>query len=931
MSKNIFRGLNQSTAAVMAEVLATGATPANLFLVIASTKNPVQEYLKSNLDIVKFQEDLKVLHKEQLTKDTKGFEKVLRELVSELRFETQDRYIKEPTLINAILTRGVSNVAKTTFKNAVGKYLDPTYVQEDIQKLVNTVPNLEWENTEATILDILGRNLTQLAKDGDLNKIVGREDEIKRMQQILTRQSKANPALVGPAGVGKTALAEKLALVLLSKAGVPQALHGYEVREISIPEIISTGDIEGTIQEMVRVASSSKVILFMDEVHMIMNDKAKIANLLKPAMARGDIKIIGATTEDEYKVFEKDKAMVRRWQPVQVKAPDKVETYRILKARAREIEEHHDVLIPDATLLKSISLSERYVQHRQQPDKSIDLIEEAGAKLRMTLESKPLPLQKVQTKLADIKIEMQMLQANSTDMSAIDQERLEAFKDEAAVLGKEQEELEATYKEQLSLLHDMIQAKHLLEEAKLDAKKAIHHAEFEKAADIQATLLPVLEKNVALAEQAILDFATTADEACIQNTVTPNMVARVIEEATGIPATSQDQDTIEKYRDMEAVLKEKVHGQDRPIDTIAKSIKRAKAGLNDGSKPLGSFLEFGPTGVGKTYLAQSIAEFMFDTDKVLHRFDMSEYMEAHSVARLFGSPPGYVGHDQGGQLTEAIKRNPYSIILFDEVEKAHPRVFDALLQILDAGRMTDGQGQEVNFKNTIIIMTSNIGSQIIRNGVEQGYPQEAIEEAINEEAYKHFRPEFLNRFDAKVVFRSLTPQATLKIAESELRILADRIQNDNEIEIHWSKDLPTAITNEAYDLMNGARPIKRWINDVVVDALTEAILNQEIRKKSIVYIAPTETGVTVFEVTRDELSEIQSSEVQEITFDDKIRGGFVVPESDIVDADITDIGEPEDRTKSSKKGKKKKGKKKSLKDALASDQDTFTLKTETGD
>ena len=731
MAKNIFKGLNQTMAAIMANATKNGFTPANLFIEMLQDKNEVSAYFNKNVDIKKLINDFK---KQNISQQSNtSFQKKLEKKIGNISRETSDRYTTELKFMTLILDdRKLSKM----FNNVIAKYLNPEHVRDDFHRMLDPMPNLTWDKGDATILDALGRNLTQLALDGEISPIVGREEEQMRMIQILTRQTKSNPALVGEAGVGKTALVEKLAFTLLDHTVIPSSLHDYQLYEISIPAIISSGDIEGTVNAMLEQVQKEKVILFMDEVHLIMEQNAKIANLLKPAMARGDVKLIGATTEDEYKAFEKDKAMVRRFQPVKVNEPDKTSVFEILKSKAQEAEEVHNVLIPSESMIKAIQLSDRYIQHRRQPDKAIDLMEEASAKLRMILESKPEPLIEIERDLSDVNLEIEMFWVNNKqeELNERQQEKIDALVKSAEEKTAEVARLSAEYKDQKKLLQAMIDIKSEIQKASELKVKMVHDSNFAEAVKLEIEVLPELATRLKQAEDALLEFAKQTDENLIQNVVTPVMIARIIEDQTGIPVGSQDEDTLEKYRDMEETLNKQVHGQSKPIRLISAAIKRSKAGLSDPNKPLGSFLELGPTGVGKTYLAQKIAEFMFDTDKVMHRFDMSEYMEPHSVARLFGSPPGYVGHDEGGQLTEAIKRNPYSIILFDEIEKAHSKVFDTLLQILDAGRMTDGKGNVIDFKNTIIIMTSNIKEDNLKT---------------------FFRPEFLNRIDDIVKFNEL--------------------------------------------------------------------------------------------------------------------------------------------------------------------------------
>jgi len=907
MANNIFAGLNEAMAEIVAKTTIEGLTPANLFVNILTEKNAVSEYIKKKADVKKIVLDFKESNISQ--RDNDSFKKKLRRELSELKNKTENRYLDEIEFI-LLLSRDIELIQ--IFGNIVGKYLDIDHVIEDFQKLSSPKPILIWEKNHSTILDIVGRNLTELAKNNELHKIVDRDDEIMRIIQILTRQTKSNPALVGEAGVGKTAVVEKLAHILLDKGSIPNSIHGWKLYEISIPAIVSTGDIEGTIEMVVEAAFREKVILFIDEVHLIMNDNGKIANLLKPAMARGDIKLIGATTEDEYKVFEKDKAMTRRFQPVKINQPEKTSVFRILKTKAIETEENHNVLIPNESLLKAIQLSERYMPNRQQPDKAIDLIEEASSKLRMILESKPEPLIKIQNEISNDEIEIEMIniQLKKNNNSRL-QNNIKNLENTLKKNRIEEKRIIEKYNKQRELIDRLLKEKSELNDLKINLENSLHLSNFEHAADLQATEIPNKEKNILEFEKEILDFAQITDENLIQNVVTPGMLSKIIEDQTGIPVDSQEEDDLKKYRKIASVLKKEVHGQDSSIDSITSAIKRSKAGLSDPNKPLGSFLCLGPTGVGKTYFAQKLSNFMFNTDKVLKRFDMSEYMEAHSVARLFGSPPGYVGHDEGGQLTEEIKRNPYSIILFDEIEKAHPRVFDALLQILDAGRMTDGKGEIVNFKNTIILMTSNIGSDIIRQGLENNYPKEAIDSVIFDEIKKHFRPEFLNRFDSKVVFNSLSPENIINIANNELKELSKRLLSDNDIDLNWHKDMAILITNNAYDIIDGARPIKRFINNLVINKLTEGLLNGEIERGQTIYIRPDtdKKGIILFPLSAKELKVIRSEEIPEI----KLRN------------DLIRKNPKPKKDKKDKKNQKNKKNKKNLMD------ETFSLDVEVGE
>jgi ATP-dependent Clp protease ATP-binding subunit ClpB len=809
--------------------------------------------------------------------------------------------------------------SRTLIQNHIGKYINVSNMLSDIENSISPTPVLDWEAKNASVLEEFGRNLIKQVENNELHKIVDRDDEIQRIIQILTRQTKSNPILIGEAGVGKTAIVEKLASVLIEKKDIPLVLHDTKLYEISLSKIFSSssqpGALEKIIEMIITTAEQENAILFIDEVHMIMTEEnGKIANLLKPAMARGKIKLIGATTADEFKNFEKDKAMTRRFQPVKISEPDNISVYRILKTRASEIEEFYNVFIPEKTLLKAIALSERYFQNRKQPDKAIDLLEEAAAKLRMSLEAKPEILIELEQKLNNKILEKEMYEVKIGETpKERDIKKLQNIDKAISDLQNKLKAKEELYYEQRQLFESLIKAREEKIELKNKYKKVLHLGNFEEASRIKIELLPSINQKISEIKKQLLDFAEKTDENLIQNVVMPEMVGSIIEKATGIPVNAQDDDDLKKYRNIVETLTKEIHGQDKAIRLITDAIKRSKAGLSDKNKPLGSFLCLGPTGVGKTYLSQKLAEFMFDTDKVLHRFDMSEYMEPHSVARLFGSPPGYVGYNEGGQLTEAVKRNPYSIILFDEIEKAHTRVFDALLQILDAGRMTDGQGEVVDFKNTIIIMTSNIGSDIIREGLEHGYDAEVIETALLDEIKKHFRPEFLNRFDAKVVFNSLTPESVEKIAESELKKLINKLQEDNEIDMFYHPDIPVYITNKAYSLVDGARPVKRFINDKIIQLLTDKILCGEVEKGSNVYLRLDENkNLILFSVNDKELQELQKDEKPSEVL--KLLKG-----NSFETADIT-------TDKSPKKKKKKKKKKKN--NWLSN---SFTLNTEVGD
>jgi len=858
-------GINEDLAGLITIAAQPKLTPASIIKEIIQGNNIVSEYLSKLVDIKKLAYDLEEEHislLEQIPSIEDQTIKVINNMKTADRYTTTLRFIYESTS---------NDIFQPVLKKTLGKYIRFEHFKEDIKNLLPITPNRVYEEVTETILDTFGRDLTALYLEGELPTVIGRDEEVQRMIQILTRQTKANPILLGKAGVGKTALLEKLAGVIVD-GHVPQALIGFKIIELNMAKLLSADGVESIILEIVETAHKEKAILFIDEVHLINNDKGKIANLLKPAMARDKLKLVGATTHDEYKTFEKDEAIQRRFQPITVEEPSSAEVYEILKTKAQEAEEFHNVLIPRESLLKAITLSDRYIQNRQQPDKAIDLIEEAASRLRATLESKPQVIVELQRELGDIFIQREIIEVQSGDrITERNQGRIDNITLKITEKEKELALLSAKFKDQNQLLLDVIRFKKTLLNLNKARDKALHLSNFEVAVEYDTTDIPEMENKIIDIERKLIDMASTVDENLIQNVVVPVMIERVIETITGIPASAQNEEDIQKYAIIEETLKREVHGQDESINLMSKAIKRSKAGLADQHKPLGSFLCLGPTGVGKTYLAQKLTEFMFDTDKVLKRFDMSEYMEAHAVSRLFGSPPGYIGHDEGGQLTEAIRRNPYSVILFDEIEKAHPKVFNALLQVLDAGRMTDGKGNEVNFKNTVIIITSNIGSEIIRSGLERDLDKEVVEHALLNELTKHFKPEFLNRFDAKLVFNSLNRQVVEKIAESELKTLANRLEENNNLTLYWHSISARKITEASYDIMNGARPIKRFINDNIVSLLTDRIMQGEIKanENSLVYLAWDEEvqDFDVFSVTKETLKLLQAADDSDVALE----------------------------------------------------------------
>ena len=888
IAPNVVENLNEGLLNIIKKA-PEPLTPAGIIFSMVSVPGALTNNIGDiDINIVKdslFKRHQKEEHRPKFTSGLLNFMK---------KFSTgNDRFITEDKFF--VMAAG-HPLFKKTIQQTLGKYVNIEWLVEDISAQFDPRPTMNWEQKHDTVLDQFGRNITKEYLSGDIQPLVGRETEVNVVIQTLTRQTKSNPVLIGEAGVGKTSIAEGFASILHHRIGVPSSLHGFNIYEIKLSSVIASEKVDEVMEAIIAEAISSKVILFMDEIHTIMTyQNGKIANLLKPAMARGDLKLIGSTTEDEFKLFQKDKAMVRRMQPIKIDEPSSIETFRILKQKAETASEYHDVIVPQESILKAIALSDRYIPSMFQPDKSIDLVEEAASALRMALESKPKILIEAQDKLSDLQIEKEMILVGNTKLSSRDQKRIDIILEDISQEIKVIDDLQQAFDKQKLVLDGLIKLKEKRDALKLEQELLLSEGKFTESVIISTVSLPEILEKIDSTTDKLIKLSSESGK-LLEVVVTPEMISDVIEVRTGIPVGTQDADTLQKYNQMEDVLKRTVHGQNRPIDLISAAIKRSKAGLSDPNKPIGSFLCLGPTGVGKTYLAQELAKFMFDTDRVLHRFDMSEYMEPHSVSRLFGSPPGYVGHDAGGQLTEEVKRNPYSIILFDEIEKAHSKVFDSLLQVLDSGRMTDGQGVVVDFKNTIIIMTSNYGSEIIRAGIQNDIDIEDIEDAMGEELRKHFRPEFLNRFDAKVVFNSLTPESVCSIAESELNKLADRLLDDNGINLVWHPDTPIFITNVSYDIMMGARPIKRYINEEVVDLITNNILGGEIDKDNSIYLSPEEIEdedkLTIVSVTADDLALIKKDEVnmyELLTLDEMIEddndfqddGDIDVPETEI--------------------------------------------------
>ena len=711
--------------------------------------------------------------------------------------------------------------------------LDKKKVIKDIMELRNgeKITSNQQEGTYKS-LEKYAKNLNELAREGKLDPVIGRDDEIRRVLQILTRRTKNNPILIGEPGVGKTAIAEGIAHRIID-GDVPENLKSKIVYSLDMGALVAGAKYKGEFEERLKsvvkevTSADGEIILFIDEIHTLIGagggeGAMDAANILKPALARGELRAVGATTLNEYqKYFEKDKALVRRFQPVLVDEPDTEDAISILRGIKEKYENHHKVLIKDAAIIAAVELSQRYITERHLPDKAIDLIDEAASKLRMEINSKPEELDELERRIMQLEIEREAIKREN------DTKKLEVLGKELATLEEQRNAFNAKWQAEKDIVEGVQKTKEMIENLKLEADQAERSGDYGKVAEIRYGRIKEAEAQLEEGKKKLIELQ--ANSKLIKEEVDAQEIADVVSKWTGIPVSKMVESEVSKLLRLEDELGKRVVGQEEAIEALSDAVRRSRAGLQDMRRPIGSFIFLGPTGVGKTELAKALADFLFNDENAMTRIDMSEYQEKHSVSRLVGAPPGYVGYDEGGQLTEAVRRRPYSIVLLDEIEKAHPDVFNILLQVLDDGRLTDNKGRTVNFKNTIIIMTSNMGSHLIQESFE-GVKEENLHDAMEKAKFKvlellkqTIRPEFLNRIDETIIFTPLNKRYVRQIVQLQLDQLKKMLL-EKGIKMHMTEEAKAHLVEAGYDPHFGARPVKRVIQKQVLNELSKALL-----------------------------------------------------------------------------------------------------------